>query len=1051
MRRYFYWLPFLLLINANPADAQFFGKNKVQYRVFDWAFIQSPHFDVYFYSGGKELAEFTSKVAEDAYQQISRHLNWDLRKRVSIIIYNSHNDFQQTNVTYQYMPEGVGGVTELFKNRVVIPFEGSYKQFRHVIHHELVHAVINDMVYGGSAQSLVQNRVRLRIPLWMNEGLAEYLSIQWDTEADMIMRDVSVHDRIPEVRELNYYMAYKGGQSVWRFIVDKYGWEKIGEIFAQAKIHQDVIKAFQTALGMDLDDLSKQWQRALKKEYWPDVAGRDELDDFANRLTDHEELKNYFNISPVISPDGSKIAIISDRAGYSDIYLISAIDGKEIKRLIKGNRTPDFEELKLLQPGITWSPDSKQIAFAAKAGKADAIFMLDIKTKRREKLTFDFNGIFTAAWSPDGDKFAFVGIKDDASDIYLYNLKSKKLDNLTQDVFYDSEPSWSPDGRYIAFVSDRGKHLKAPDGFSMYGHDFENTDIYIFDSETGEVEQVTDTPYSENFPVYSHTANVLAYTSDKNGVWNINLHDLDSHQAKVISNALTGIIQLSWSTDDQRLIFSGYSGVGYDIFSISNPLDLPEREVLPTNFVDAKKKKMEEEEAEVATLPVSGENEMDLEQDASIYSRYIFAPEYTHFNQVVKDSAASTVEEPLTSEDYQNPDGSYRTRPYQTRFTLDLVSGQAGFSNVFGYQGQTLFAFSDILGDHRIYLGTELVIDLQSSDYFFLYEFLKHRNNYSFSLSHTADFIRPTYYYSIRLRHYSFDFAFSRPISRFQRVDFGLTHHSINYQVFELIGYNEYDVIDSLNKRLRLPTYRLNWVYDNSTWGYTGPSDGWRANLQYMQTLGLYGEKIGFQTVLLDGRRYFRLSQLYSFALRFTTGHSFGNDAQKFLLGGVGNWIIGVGETDGKPDRSRFSYDEFDIFNPGNPDYLENLYFSIFTLPVRGSRFVERVGTSMFLSNFEFRFPFINYLALGFPFKLILGNIFGVLFFDVGAAWDGKPQFISRNPLTGRKEYDDLIAGYGMGIRINLGYTILRLDTAWDFMMKGSSKPQYYLSLGTDI
>lgn len=211
MRKILYLIAMVAVASTPPVYAQLFGKNKVQYRVFDWSFIQSPHFDIYFYGEGQSLAEFTSEVAEDAYRQISRHLNWDLRRRVSIVVYNSHNDFQQTNVTYSYMPEGVGGVTELFKNRVVIPFEGSYEQFRHVIHHELVHAMINDMVFGGSVQSAMVNRVRLRIPLWMNEGLAEYLSMGWDTQADMIIRDVAVHDRIPDVRELDFYMAYKGG------------------------------------------------------------------------------------------------------------------------------------------------------------------------------------------------------------------------------------------------------------------------------------------------------------------------------------------------------------------------------------------------------------------------------------------------------------------------------------------------------------------------------------------------------------------------------------------------------------------------------------------------------------------------------------------------------------------------------------------------------------------------------------------------------------------------------------------------------------------------
>jgi hypothetical protein len=187
------------------------------------------------------------------------------------------------------MPEGVGGVTELFKNRVVLPFEGSYEQLRHVIHHELVHAMINDMIYGGSVQSLISNRIKVRIPLWMNEGLAEYLSMEWDTQADMIMRDISVHDHIPQIRNLDYYLAYKGGQSVWRFIAEKYGKEKIGEIFWQVKRKQDLERGLKSALGMDFEDLSKQWEKYLKKEYWPDVAGREELEDIAHRITDHDE------------------------------------------------------------------------------------------------------------------------------------------------------------------------------------------------------------------------------------------------------------------------------------------------------------------------------------------------------------------------------------------------------------------------------------------------------------------------------------------------------------------------------------------------------------------------------------------------------------------------------------------------------------------------------------------------------------------------------------------------------------------------------------------
>ncbi|GIS56318.1 MAG: hypothetical protein CM1200mP1_02560 [Candidatus Neomarinimicrobiota bacterium] len=167
---------------------------------------------------------------------------------------------------------------------------------------------------------------------------------------------------------------------------------------------------------------------------------------YAQRLTDHKKQKNFYNVSPTVSPDGSHIAVLSDRSGYMDIYLLDAISGKKVKRVIKGNRSIDFEELKFLQPGINWSPDSKKIVIAAKAGSSDALYLIDVKSGKQEKIPFQLDGVFTAAWSPDGNKLAFVGNEGGASDIYSYDLLSKVLNNLTNDVYSDTEPSWSPDG-----------------------------------------------------------------------------------------------------------------------------------------------------------------------------------------------------------------------------------------------------------------------------------------------------------------------------------------------------------------------------------------------------------------------------------------------------------------------------------------------------------------------------------------------------------------------------------------------------------------------------
>ncbi len=1021
---------FILFLIAEGLFAQSFGQNKVQYKEFDWSLISSPNFDVYYYGEDTQLAEFTAEVSEEAHEQISKHLRWTLKKRVSIIVYYSHNDFQQTNVIWQYMREGIGGVTELFKNRVVLPFEGDYEQFRHVIHHELVHAILNDMIYDGNIQSVITGRVKLRIPLWANEGLAEYLSMNWDTKADMTLRDLSINERMPTVKELESYMAYKGGQSIWRFIAEKYGREKIGEIITAMKMTQNAEKGIERALGMDYEDLTKQWHKYLKKEYWPDVIGRDEIEDIAKRLTDHKKEKNYYNISPAVSPDGSKIAVLSDRSGYFDIYVLDAIDGKEIRRLVKGNRSVDFEELKLLQPGISWSPDSKRIVIAAKAGKSDALYLINVKTRKKEKFTFNLDGIFTAAWSPDGNQLAFIGTKDGASDVYVYNIDEEKLTALTSDIYSDSEPSWNNDGSVLVFVSDRNGDiagLQPPE--VIIEHDFSQKDIYAIDLSSGNISRITDTDHNEDYPIWSHTEkNTLFYVSDDGGVWNIYRYKPDSDPV-ALTNILTGAFQLSLTENDDYLVFAGYADMGWDVYSMSHPLEKDAMEVPPTRYI------MNQDNLSEELIDLRRHKRSQWSTGRSTgrdYQGWIFAREYDHFNQPMEtpeDASADFVKDTtdLTDE-------SYVPKAYKTRFTLDLVNGYASFNNVFGAQGMTMFAFSDILGDHQIYFGTEMVIDLKRSDYFFSYAYLTRPTDYYFSISHIANeyFLRYDingYQHRGLLRNFSLMSYLSHPFSRFMRVEGGLSYHYFSFSEWQEVNYYEFEEVSNEDFSVVLPV--TSWVYDNTIYGYTGPIDGFRQNTTLVVSPGWGSKKMDFKTLKMDFRKYYKIGRYSSLAGRLTLGTSRGANKQKFYLGGLQNWIYGTGETDGVKDNSHFRNDLLD----GEND-LEDVFFSEFVVPVRGRRYMEQVGSNVALANFEFRFPFL--LALGVPEKFMISNLGSHLFFDIGTAWDKG------------SEFEESIAGFGWGMKINMGYFLLRIDSAWDINESGYSKPQYYFSLGTD-
>ena len=150
---------------------------------------------------------------------------------------------------------------------------------------------------------------------------------------------------------------------------------------------------------MSISELNERWQKEQKVLYWPDIAKREDPADFATRLTNHVKESDFYNTSPSISPQGDKVAFISDRDDYFDVYIMSTIDNK-VTKIVDGQRTKNFEELHLLTPGITWSPDGKKIALAVKSGESDAIFIVDAATGNQEKIQFQLEGIFSVDWSP---------------------------------------------------------------------------------------------------------------------------------------------------------------------------------------------------------------------------------------------------------------------------------------------------------------------------------------------------------------------------------------------------------------------------------------------------------------------------------------------------------------------------------------------------------------------------------------------------------------------------------------------------------------------------
>jgi len=1043
-----------------------FGQNKVQYKEFEWFFIQSKHFDIYFTSEGKKIAEFTAKAAEDAIESIQKNFDYLVNNRITLIVYNSHNDFQETNTTGSYLGQGVGGFTEPFKNRVVFPFEGSYKKFRHVIHHELVHAVMQDMLYGGSLQNIIAKNITLQLPHWYHEGMAEYQASGWETNTDMFIRDAIMNENLPDINRLSGYWGYRGGQSVIAYIARTYGPEKIGEILHKSQTTGSLQEGLKASIGLDFEELNERWKNYFKKQYWPEIADRKNPDEFAKRLTDHKKDGGFYYASPALSPQGDKIVLISDRDIYLDIYLMDANTGEITKKIIKSGRTQNFEELNILFPSLSWAPDNRRIAFSLKTSGWDRIYTFDTVDEEMVEIPVAMNGIESVSWSPNGSKIAFVGVNTFQSDIFIYDLNTQELINLTNDIFSDSEPNWSVDGNYIFFSSDRGRftdQTAVPENFDIYYHNYKQLDLYSVNIDNYKITRLTNWEYSdETSAINSPDGKEILFLSDKNGITNvfkkrIVLYDTDTVStvadlpAHPLTNSLNGINLISASSDKKKLVLNSLYKSGYNIFMMNNPFEMkPVEELQYTNYmkelIESDKKSFDpfvtprlittesqigEQEDNVlikgndTTKIITGQYVKDDTTSGEIvdYSRFVFGEAVAGV-----DTSSGKVDRQAMFSERLDEDGNFLMNKYKVDFSPDLIYANAGYSTLYGVLGTTVLTFSDVLGNHRIIGITSLQIDLKNSDYGLAYYYLPKRINYGIEGFHTARFVylsRPGGADLFRFRNFGGVISASYPLSRFYRVDGSLG-------VFSTSSENLDDFTEpSKNRTFIIPSF--SFVHDNVLYGYTSPIEGTRYKLTLFGNPGFTDANRSFYSVLWDYRTYLRFWFDNHFAIRLSGGYSGGANPQRFFIGGTDNWINREFATGEVPIEDP---EDFAFFTPG--------------LPLRGYNYAEQIGTKYSLLNLELRMPLIRYLLTG-PLPLFFQNILGTAFIDVGSAWNDNNnlQLFTKNE-DGNTVTKDLLIGTGVGFRMYFIF-LWRMDIAWKYNIDSFSEPRYYFSIGVDF
>ena len=1019
MKKIFALVVFVTVLSAQAQGG--FGQNKPIYREFDFKVYETPHFELYSYLQNDSVRK---KFLYDAESWFDKHslvfARTRFRKKIPVILYNNHADFQQTTAIMGTIGVGTGGVTEALKTRVVMPLRPSYGQTKHVLGHELVHAFQYTYVKNHAGLSFQH---LANVPLWMVEGMAEYLSLgRHDSHTAMWMRDAVLGDFFPRYKDMYKpkYFPYRYGQNFWAFFGATFGDDQI-ERFYDGVLKQGPERAMDSLYGIKIDTFFARWKAANVHYYKQFLPGRDTV--AKGEVLFNKKNAGTVNISPSVSPDGTKMIFLSEKQVISlDLYLADLQTGK---MKIIGSRTmrTHIDAIDAYESSGTWSPDGKYFVFVVfKQGK-NQLAVVDI-AKRKVVKTWkvkDLQSFSNPAWSPDGKKILLLGQEDGFTDLYLYHIESKTVERLTRDFYAEMTPAWSPDGKKIVFSTDY-YYIKR-DKYPTRYH------LGILDLATGRKSYPGIFPDADNLnPVYDPQAENIYFLSDREGFRDLYRYELRTGKVYQMTKFFTGISgitkfspAIAVNPRTGEIIYNLFQNHEYAIYRV-NPASLYNIEVNPSDV-----------RREAALLPPP----VNVQYALKLLSKNK-KPKYGLVDALI-----------ISRTDTQNI--VIKEHEYKPKFKLDYISSM-GFgvaTSIYGtgLQGGVNMIFSDILGKNLLSAAVSLngeIYDFAAMGLYFnqgkkrqVGVYLSHIPYTSFQPDNVSiekiegEYFLIQSYNLIRMFEDKIGAFRIFPFSRTQRLELGGSFARYSFRVESYNYYFPYDpqlgvypqpVYFEKRKENGFPGFNLGeantaYVGDNSVFGMTAPMKGMRYRIGYQRYFG----KANFNTASADFR-YYKYIKPVTFAWRLLHINRFGKHLQENNI--IYPFVI-----------------TYDYFIRGYSfevlaDYVQHTHADL-TLD-------DLWGNKILVGNFELRLPFTG------PERLALiksSFLFSDLSWFVDAGWIWKKNDKLDWDFNPEKGERPLWASTGISWRINLfGQLIVQPYFSRPLTLKGYNRWKFGLN-----
>ncbi len=854
----------VLAVLALPATAQF-GQNKVQYRSFKWRILETEHFNIHYYEEERSAALETARMAERGYEYLSEFFQHEVTDKIPLILYSTHQDFEQSNVIGGFISEGTGGVTESLKGRVTLPLTGSYAELNHVLVHELVHAFQFDLLERNIRGMIGMNQ----FPLWMMEGMAEWVSSGMDPVTTMWVTDAVKRDKLLSVEKMASVQdirVYRMGQALFEVIAQRFGTDRIRRMLNRPDLPRRMMDdslppitptpppAVTTTASRDplmattdsltfapgsvavasLDQHWHAWADSIAKTLGADLVDPDST---AERLTEGRRYGSSFHLAPTFSPDGQRVLYYSSRGFTNELFVAERTsEGWSRRSLISGEETPELESLPLLSASADWSPDGRQIVFVATEEGRDALRILDFASRKIVRtLDTELTSISNPSWSPDGRFIAFTALVNGEDDLFLIEIETSRLLRLTQDAYSERTPRWSPSGDALVFATDRGPRTDVealrfgPWNIARLalrpGPDVPTAD---------RIDLVVVSDANDFAPVFAPSGDSLAFVSDRDGTFQVYTVALASGDIRRRTRFDTGVIGIvptgpafSWSATGD-LVYSVFRNGGWNLYRTHG-------------------------------FPVDEPGDVQADKLALVHT----GPE-----AITADATPGVVEQ---------------DRDYKARLTPEYAVIGALYVGNTGAAGSGQVLLGDMLGNQYLLVGGNLRSQLDESELLVQYANLGRRWQWGLAGYQYRDdigvYTAPETLLIRSLVRRGVGAQIAYPFNRFRRVEFGLDFESVSDE-YAIANFVSIDTQSRSQFYSFVPQVAL--VHDNASYsGFTPVRGGrWRASIE--QSIGDLDNTFG----LVDYRRYLNVKRRAAVALRALVASSSGEDTAFLRIGG---------------------------------------------------------------------------------------------------------------------------------------------------------------------